>query len=97
MCRHPKKLGLPKVPAVTISDLDVTISDLDEAKLQMLRLAFNRLSEVPWDLEALRLEFSDIMEISGEIDFHIRTRREIADDDLRDAWRSFARNDPFWR
>src|SRR5271167_2762701 len=33
-----KKLGLPEVPAVTIADLD-------EAKLRMLRLALNRLSE----------------------------------------------------
>src|ERR1700738_438820 len=60
-----KKLGLPEVPAVTITDLD-------EAKLRMLRLALNRLSEDSrWGLEALRLEFSDIMEISGEIDLRI--------------------------
>ena len=60
-----KKLGLPEVPAVTITDLD-------EPKLRMLRLALNRLSEDSrWDLEALRLEFSDIMEISGEIDLRI--------------------------
>jgi ParB-like chromosome segregation protein Spo0J len=45
-----KKLGLPEVPAVTITDLD-------EAKLWMLRLALNRLSEDSrWDLEALMLE-----------------------------------------
>jgi DNA modification methylase len=60
-----KKLGLPEVPAVTIADLD-------EARLRMLRLALNRLSEDSrWDLEALRLEFSDIIEISGEIDLRI--------------------------
>jgi 16S rRNA G966 N2-methylase RsmD len=60
-----KKLGLPEVPAVTITDLD-------EPKLRMLRLALNRLSEDSrWDLEALRLEFSDILEISGEIDLRI--------------------------
>jgi ParB-like nuclease domain len=60
-----KKLGLPEVPAVTITDLD-------EAKLRMLRLALNRLSEDSrWDLEALRLEFSDMMEMSGEIDLRI--------------------------
>ena len=52
-----KKLGLPEVPAVTIANLD-------EAKLRTLQLALNRLSEDSrWDLEALRLEFSDIMEI----------------------------------
>jgi hypothetical protein len=50
----------------------VTIADLDEARLRALRLALNRLSEDSrWDLEALRLEFSDIMEISGEIDLRI--------------------------
>src|SRR5580693_2436895 len=39
-----KKLGLPEVPAVTITDLD-------ELKLRMLRLALNRLSEDSrWDL-----------------------------------------------
>src|SRR3984893_14422907 len=59
-----KKLGLPEVPAVTIADLD--------AKLRVLRLALNRLSEDSrWDVEALRLEFSNIMEISGEIDLRI--------------------------
>jgi DNA modification methylase len=60
-----KKLGLPEVPAVTIADLD-------EAKLRMLRLALNRLTEGSrWDVEALRLEFSDIIEIGGEIDLRI--------------------------
>ena len=60
-----KRLGLSEIPAVTIADLD-------EAKLRALRLALNRLSEDSrWDLEALRLEFSDIMEISGEIDLRI--------------------------
>ena len=59
-----KKLGLPEVPAVTITDLD-------ETKLRVLRLALNRLSEDRWDLEALRLEFSDMMEMSGEIDLRI--------------------------
>jgi ParB-like chromosome segregation protein Spo0J len=60
-----KKLGLSEIPAVTVADLD-------EARLRALRLALNRLSEDSrWDLEALRLEFSDIMEISGEIDLRI--------------------------
>jgi DNA modification methylase len=57
-----KRLGLAEVPAVTITDLD-------EGNLRMLRLALNRLSEdARWDVEGLRLEFSEIMEISGEID-----------------------------
>ena len=52
-----KQLGLTEVPAVTIADLD-------EAKLRMLRLALNRLGEdSSWDLDALTLEFSDILEI----------------------------------
>ena len=57
-----KRLGLAQVPAVTITDLD-------EAKLRMLRLALNRLGEDSrWDLDALKLEFSDILEISSGID-----------------------------
>jgi DNA modification methylase len=60
-----KKLGLAEVPAVTIADLD-------EANLRMLRLALNRLSEdARWDVDGLRLEFSDIMEISSEIDLRV--------------------------
>ena len=60
-----KRLGLTQVPAVTIADLD-------EAKLRMLRLALNRLGEDSgWDLDALKLEFSDILEISSEIDLRI--------------------------
>ena len=57
-----KRLGLAQVPAVTITDLD-------EAKLRMLRLALNRLGEDSgWDVDALKLEFSDILEISSGID-----------------------------
>jgi DNA modification methylase len=60
-----KRLGLTEVPAVTIADLD-------EAKLRMLRLALNRLGQdSSWNLDALKLEFSDILEISGEADLRI--------------------------
>ena len=60
-----KKLGLAEVPAVTITDLD-------EANLRLLRLAVNRLSDDSrWDLERLKLEFSEIMEIGGDIDLRI--------------------------
>lgn len=60
-----KRLGLTEVPAVTIADLD-------EAKLRMLRLALNRLGEdSSWNLDALKLEFSDVLEISGETDLRI--------------------------
>jgi DNA modification methylase len=60
-----KRLGLTEVPAVTIADLD-------EAKLRMLRLALNRLGEDSgWDRDALKLEFTDILEISSETDLRI--------------------------
>ena len=63
--RNANSLGLAEVPAVTITDLD-------EANLRMLRLALNRLSEdARWDVDGLRLEFSDIMEISGELDLRV--------------------------
>src|SRR5207245_9471251 len=49
-----------------------TIGDLGEDKLRMLRLALNRLGEDSgWDVDALKLEFSDIVEISSEIDLRI--------------------------
>src|ERR1700726_3092482 len=60
-----KTLGLTEVPAVIIADLD-------EPKLRMLRLALNRLGEdSSWNLDALKLEFSDILEISSETDLRI--------------------------
>ncbi len=60
-----RKLGLQDVPAVTITDLD-------EAKLRALRLALNRLGEdSSWDLDALTLEFSDILQIDSEFDLQI--------------------------
>ena len=60
-----RKIGLGEVPAVIIDDLD-------EAKLRLLRLALNRLGEESsWDLDALRLEFSDVLEITSDIDLRI--------------------------
>ena len=82
-----KKLGLAEIPAVTVADLD-------EAKLRLLRLALNRLSEDSrWDLEALKLEFSDILEIGGEVDLcisgfemgEIDVALKAANDDEEDA------------
>jgi DNA modification methylase len=65
MVAAAKRLGLAEVPAVTITDLD-------EAKMRILRLALNRLGEDSgWDLDALKLEFSDILEISSDIDLRI--------------------------
>src|SRR5437879_1125061 len=49
-----RQLGLPQVPAVTIADLD-------DGRLRLLRLALNRLGEDSnWDTEALAVEFSDV-------------------------------------
>ena len=60
-----RKLGLRKSPRSPSSDLD-------EAKLRLLRLALNRLGEdSSWDLDALKLEFSDVLEIASEIDLSI--------------------------
>jgi 16S rRNA G966 N2-methylase RsmD len=57
-----RKLGLNEIPAITITDLT-------EAKLRTLRLALNRLGEdSDWDHEAVKLEFSDILEIDSTIE-----------------------------
>ena len=57
-----REIGLTEIPAVIVTDLD-------EAKLRLLRLALNRLGEeLSWDLDALTLEFSDVLEITGDID-----------------------------
>ena len=60
-----RKIGLGEVPAVIVDDLD-------EAKLRLLRLALNRLGEeLSWDVDALKLEFSDVLEITSDIDLRI--------------------------
>lgn len=57
-----RKLGLPKVPAVRITDLS-------EADLRLLRLSLNRLAEdSSWDREMLSLEFSEILELNPQIE-----------------------------
>ena len=71
-----RQLGLPQVPAVTITDLD-------EAKLRLLRLAMNRLGEdSSWDDESLRLEFSDILSLDTNIDLQI-SGFEMGEIDIR--------------
>jgi DNA modification methylase len=56
------KTGLTEVPAVTVGDLD-------EGKLRLLRLALNRLGEdSSWDFDALALEFADIVDIDVNLD-----------------------------
>ncbi len=60
-----RQLGLAQVPAVTIADLD-------DGKLRLLRLALNRLGEdSSWDTEALALEFSDVLALDQNIDLQI--------------------------
>src|SRR6266567_4160241 len=64
---HIRKLkaSLEQVPAVTLSGLR-------EAELRTLRLALNRLGEdSSWDMDMLALEFSDILELEGDIDLQI--------------------------
>ena len=58
-----RRLELPELPAVTITDLS-------DAELLALKLALNRITEAAsWDDQELALEFSDIMEL--EPDFAI--------------------------
>jgi hypothetical protein len=60
-----RKIGLSEVPAVTVSDLD-------EARLRLLRLALNRLGEESsWEVDALKLEFSEVLEITSDIDLRV--------------------------
>ena len=71
-----RQLGLAQVPAVTITDLD-------EAKLRLLRLALNRLGEdSSWDDDSLRLEFSDVLALDTNIDLQI-SGFEMAEIDIR--------------
>src|ERR1700751_2369967 len=52
-----RQLGLSEVPAVSLTDLS-------EAELRMLRLALNRITEdAAWDREALSLEFGEILAV----------------------------------
>jgi DNA modification methylase len=70
-----KNLGLEKIPAITITDLST-------AQLRALRLVLNRLSEDSlWDREALRLEFSEILQLEADIDLQI-TGFEVGEIDV---------------
>ena len=61
----------------------MTITDLEEAKLRLLRLAMNRLGEdSSWDHESLRLEFSDILSLDTNIDLQV-SGFEMAEIDVR--------------
>src|SRR5688572_9234719 len=60
-----RKLELLEVPAVTLSDLS-------EAKLRLLRLALNKLGdESDWAREALSKEFTDILALEPHIDLAV--------------------------
>ena len=60
-----RQLGLSEVPAVSLTDLS-------DAELRMLRLALNRLTDdAVWDREALSLEFSDLLELDPQIDLEV--------------------------
>jgi ParB-like chromosome segregation protein Spo0J len=63
-----RQLGLSEVPAVSLTDLP-------EAELRVLRLALNRITDdAAWDREALALEFSELLEFTPQIDLEIRFR-----------------------
>jgi hypothetical protein len=55
-------LAIPEIPAVTVTDLS-------EVQLRVLRLALNRLGEdAKWDPKELGLEFSELFEFDPEFD-----------------------------
>lgn len=60
-----RRLGLSKVPAVSLTDLS-------DAELRLLRLALNRITDdAAWDREALALEFSDILDLAPQIELEL--------------------------
>ena len=60
-----RQLGLSEVPAVSLTDLS-------EAELRVLRLALNRITDdAAWDREALALEFSELLELAPQIDLEV--------------------------
>ncbi len=70
-----RQLGLSEVPAVSLTDVS-------DAELRMLRLALNRITDdSAWDREALSLEFSDILELEPQIDLEV-SGFEIGEIDL---------------
>jgi hypothetical protein len=57
-----RQLGLNEVPAVSLTDLS-------DAELRMLRLALNRIADDgTWDRQALALEFSEILQLAPQIE-----------------------------
>lgn len=74
-----RELGLDRVPVIDCSHLD-------EPEARALALAINRTSERgEWDLDALRLEFLDLMEFEIDLDatgFSVEEQDIILFDDL---------------
>ena len=57
-----RQLGLDEVPVVTLHDLN-------EVQLRMLRLALNRLSEdAAWDMPALRVELTELLALEPKVE-----------------------------
>jgi hypothetical protein len=70
-----RQLGLTEVPAISVTDLS-------EAELRMLRLALNRMADDgAWDRQALALEFSEILDLAPQSGLEI-TGFEIGEIDL---------------
>jgi hypothetical protein len=82
-----RQLGLREVPAVSLTDMS-------EADLRVLRLALNRITDdAEWGRAALKLEFSDILVLApqieledtgfeiGEIDVHLDGGRGVDQED----------------
>jgi hypothetical protein len=60
-----RRLGLAEVPAVSLTDLC-------EPELRMLRLALNRIADdSTWDPETLALEFSEVLDLAPQLDLEI--------------------------
>src|SRR5207302_3998623 len=50
----------------------VSLTDLSDADLRVLRLALNRITDdAAWDPQGLRLEFSDLLELEPKIDLEV--------------------------
>ena len=60
-----RQLRLREVPAVSLMDLS-------DAELRLLRLALNRIADdAGWDREVLALEFSDILELAPQVELEL--------------------------
>ncbi|WP_369722553.1 site-specific DNA-methyltransferase [Bradyrhizobium sp. LLZ17] len=60
-----RQLGLDEVPVVTLHDLN-------EVQLRMLRLALNRLSEdATWDMPGLRVELTELLALEPKVELQL--------------------------